>query len=591
MTSHSYLIVLTCISVSAPHALGQLADPITTPIPQSSVAVEIADFVQIPASLPDDPLEALARINGLAPVGDGSGRLFVNDTRGQLWVTDHQGSTPTLFMDLNTIAGVNLANTNRSERGFSTFAFHPDFATQGAAGYGKFYTGHAATAPASTNFDDVDPNTPDHWSVLTEWTVNDPAANTFAGTRREVVSFAQPLFNHNIGTIAFNPNASAGGADYGKLYVSIGDGGDGGGGGVGDPLANAQATDRPLGKILRIDPLQDGSNPYSVPTDNPHVSDAAYLPEIWATGLRNPGKFSWDTEGTGQMFISDVGQGDIEEINLGVAGANYGWKLREGTFKSVTGGVDTIQPGDDDGFDFTYPVFQYDHTNTTFDDSRFSRGNRAVVGGFVYRGSLIPELYGHYIFGDIPMGVIFHAPIDGLTSDQPAEFEELRLIMDGTETSLLELSGTRGRVDLRFGIDEDGELYLLNKRDGMIRKIVAQLDPLLGDYDDDGTVGTGDLNLVLAFWGDVVADGEAPDASWINADSVTASIIGQDELALVLQNWGNASPLAAELAGIVDATGLSEAEVRDLIPEPSTAVLAIGLGGMLFMRRGSSRSL
>ena len=564
-----------------PTTSAQLADPILPPIPQSTIAVEIAHFVTIPASDPGN--SAKARINYMSPVGDGSGRLFVNDTRGQLWVTDHRGSTPTLFMDLNTIAGVDLTGQNRGEQGFSSFAFHPNFANPGTAGYRKFYTAYSASDPAPTNFDDTRVGVaPNHYSVLTEWTVDDPAANTFSGGFREIVSFAQPYSNHNIGQIAFNPNATPGSADFGNLYIAHGDGGSG-----GDPLQNGQATDQPLGKILRIDPLPTPSvQTYSIPFDNPHVGEAAYLPEIWASGFRNPQRFTWDPEGTGVMLISDIGQNFIEEVNLGVAGANYGWQPREGTFKSVSGGVDLVQPGDDTGLDFTYPVLQYDHINTTFDDSRFNnQGNRAVIGGFVYRGDAIPELYGHYLFADLVLGTVFHAPIDQLVPGSPIAFEELRLVQDGVETTLFDLSATSNRVDLRFGIDEDGELYLLNKRDGMIRKIVAQLDPLLGDYDDDGTVGTGDLNLVLAFWGDVVADGEAPDASWINADSVTASIIGQDELALVLQNWGNASPLAAELAGIVDATGLSEAEVRDLIPEPSTAVLAIGLGGMLLMRR------
>lgn len=563
-------VVMLCLGVVwLPSAEAQLADPIPTPIPASTIAVEIADFVQIPAS--DAGSTAKARINYLSPVGDGSGRLFVNDTRGQLWITDHQGSAPTLFMDLNTISGVNLTGQNAGERGFSSFAFHPDFANVGTAGYRKFFTAHSASTAAAANFDDTAPGAPNHWSVLTEWTVNDPTANSFAGTRREIVSFAQPYGNHNVGLIAFNPNAAPGGDDYGNLYIAHGDGGSG-----GDPLGNAQAGTSPLGKILRINPLASDTAPYTVPNDNFGQTVPTHLPEIWASGLRNPQRFSWDTEGAGQMFISDIGQNSIEEINLGIAGANYGWQPREGTFKSVLGGVDFVQPSDDAGLNFTYPVLQYDHINSTFDDSRFnSVPNRAVIGGFVYRGSLIPELRGHYIFGDLVMGTVFHAPVDQLTPDSPIAFEELRLVVDGVETTLFDLSATSNRVDLRFGIDEHGELYLLNKRDGMIRKIIAQLDPLRGDFSDDGVVDQDDLDLVLNFWGIAVTDGQAPDVSWLNPMNVTGTLVGQDELALVLQNWGNASPLADEFGAITDRTGLSESEILGLIPEPATALLII----------------
>jgi len=229
-----------------------------------------------------------------------------------------------------------------------------------------------------------------------------------------------------------------------------------------------------MSSMLRIDPL-GGSNgaAYGIPADNPFVGEAGVAPEIWAYGLRHPQHFSFGPDGT--LYINDIGQAQIEEVNIGVAGANYGWRVREGTFATAfgIGGVRPNpvypRPADDSGF--TYPVAQFDH----------DEGN-AISSGFVYQGNAIPQLLGKYLFTDMVSGRIFYIDVDGLTADNPAEISELRVILDGEEVNLAEAVGfpntyARGnRAGLRLGIDAEGELYLLTKGDGWVRRLSALVE-------------------------------------------------------------------------------------------------------------------
>jgi glucose/arabinose dehydrogenase len=186
---------------------------------------------------------------------------------------------------------------------------------------------------------------------------------------RQILFVDQPFANHNGGNLVFGPD--------GFLYVGLGDGGS-----AGDPNGNGQALDTRLGKILRIDPRRDGRSAYTVPTSNPFAGDAAARPEIWAYGLRNPWRFSFD-RATGDLWIGDVGQASREEVDVQPAssggGENYGWNAFEGTLpyggQTVTGTVT--------------PVYEYGHSD----------GRCAITGGYVYRGSAIPGLDGAYVFG------------------------------------------------------------------------------------------------------------------------------------------------------------------------------------------------
>jgi hypothetical protein len=460
----------TALALLAPAGLAsaQITDPIPGPIPKSGVAVELDDVVQIP---PSSVFRPLARINFLTHAGDGSGRRFVNDMRGRIYAIAPDGEL-SVFVDVAAALGPGVLDTFGIQTGVSTFAFHPDFATPGAAGYGKFYTSQMEVTTSGTPDFPSPTGSATHHDVLVEWSLDPTDPGRIDPTsRREILRVAQPTRDHNMGQIAFDPNAGPGSPDHGILYVAMGDGGYP----VGSPAdPNQTAQDRTdiFGSILRIDPLgtsvpeRPTNGEYGIPADNPFVAAGdGSLGEIWAYGLRNPHRFSWDTGGDGTMLISNIGQNKIEEIEIGLAGANYGWSEREGTFVFDPATPNTLfpLPPDDASFGFTYPVAQYDH----------DEGN-AVVGGFVYRGSLIPELQGHYLFGDGVNGRIFHVPVEDLVLGSQAAFQELTLLRDGVPTTLLQLLGNDFRTDLRFGIDEAGEIYVLTKRDGMVRMLVPE---------------------------------------------------------------------------------------------------------------------
>ena len=273
---------------------------------------------------------------------------------------------------------------------------------------------------------------------------------------------------HSNGLIAFNPTAARGTADYGNLYIGSGDGH------YNDADQKAQSLAQPQGKLLRINPLAANGAPYTVPSDNPFVGQSGALPEIWASGLRYPQSFSWDPA-TGKMYINDLGQAGIEEVNLGIKGANYGWSQREGTF--ATGyayglGTDNefiypLPPGaGNEGY--TDPIAQYYHSE-----------GYALGSGFLYRGSLIPALYGKYVMADIVLGRLFvfdpAAAING-----PAPLTELQLTQDDQVINLPSAYGydtfiNGPRVDARLSEDANGELLLALKANGTIYRLEADV--------------------------------------------------------------------------------------------------------------------
>jgi len=306
---------------------------------------------------------------------------------------------------------------------------------------------------------------PDHFAVVAEWSVDpkDPDVVDPA-TRREILRFGPWRKDHGGGQLAFDPTLRPDDPDYGLLYISVGDGGNSAinFGGKVDIYRQAQNTALPFGKILRIDPLPTTGAGYRVPSDNPFVGRPGFLPEIWAYGLRNPERFSWDTGGRHAMLIADIGQANIEKIDLGRAGANYGWSIFEGRYvvdheneKHLLPPPDTVPPG------ITFPAAEYDH-----------RDGDAVIGGFVYRGKRVPALVGKYVFGDIVRGSIFYVGADALQSGTDAPIYRLRLFYRGKEADMRsDIVGNGARADLRFGSDQDGEIYVLTKQDGMIRRI------------------------------------------------------------------------------------------------------------------------
>lgn len=456
--------------------LSAQAQPAPEPIARSGLEVRLIDVARLPASSASAPT---ARLNLLIAAPDESGRLFVNDMRGMLWILRGKSVDAVPFLDVDAFLGADL-DTTSLQTGLSSFAFHPDYAVAGVAGEGRLYTVTSESVSTGTaDFSNPFGQTT-HYSVLSEWKVatsNPDAIDT--RSRRVLMRIAEPHRDHNMGQIGFDPNATPGDADYGMLYIATGDGGNyfALAGDEIDPQRTAQNPSNPFGCILRIDPL-GGSTPssptngqYGIPPDNPFVGNTAeILEEVWAYGFRNPHRFSWDTGGQGTMFISDIGQVGAEEINIGIAGGNYGWSEREGNF--VLNHFDQEdalpRPVDDANFGFLYPAAQYGHEE-----------GFAVVGGFVYRGSLVPQLTGHYVFGDIVNGRIFHVPVEELLGTDPItganspKIGELTLLVDGVETTLVEQVAD-SRTDLRFGIDADGEIYILTKRDGMVRALLPE---------------------------------------------------------------------------------------------------------------------
>lgn len=461
-------------------ALGQLEDPIPGTIEFSNIVLNIEEFAQIPESASSSPR---ARINHLKPAGDGSGRVFVNDLRGKLHLIVND--TVSTYLDLDNELP-DFTDSPGFGTGFTSFAFDPEFGVNG-----KLFTAHME--PAGTAVADFSPPISQSGTslqgVLTEWTATDPASNIFSGTHREILRVDLVRTSHGFQEIAFNPNSISGDPDFGKLYICIGD--------SGTTLYgypdNTQRLDSVLGSVLRIDTRGTNSvnGNYGIPDDNPWASDGDpnTFGEIWVYGFRNPHRISWDTGGSGIMLLGDIGEKRIEELNLIEPGRNYGWNAREGTFVITENFNNSNRedifplPADDDQFGYTYPVAQYDRDPDV---------DAAIVSGYAYRGTLAPVLEGKFIFGDIVDGRLFFVEVDSIEQGTQSEIKTLELQLDGQRTSLLEIVDN-DRADLRFGYDEDNELYLLEKVHGMVYKITGAEDT--GAVDPQEGVGTQFVNI------------------------------------------------------------------------------------------------
>jgi hypothetical protein len=443
-------------------------DPFPDPIPTEEGVIR-ANVVEF-AALPD--IDGVPARMMLLVDEPGSGRLFVNDMRGPLYTVSYDGRSVARYIDINDPAwGVRVQSTGR-ERGFQSFAFHPQFNQPGTPGYGKFYTWTDTenTAPAA----DFVPGggTATHHTVLLEWTASNPAAPTYdGGAPRELMRFEQPFGNHNAGYLGFNPLASPGDPDFGILYMGVADGGSG-----GDPLDLAQNLGSGFGKVFRFDPLGSNSanGEYGIPSDNPFVGRAGVLPEIYAYGVRNAQRFAWDPA-NGDMFLSDIGQNIIEKVTLVPRGANLGWNDWEGSFAYVSReGVSLANPRSDPSV--TYPVVEWGQPDPLL------LPNSAATGGIVYRGDAIPQLRNLLIFGDMPVGEIFYVSADDLPEGGQDSIRRILLVQGGGEArTLLQLiqakNAQQGRTpaersDMRFGTGPNGQIFLLNKGDGTIRLFV-----------------------------------------------------------------------------------------------------------------------
>ena len=468
----SLLLLAPSLLPAAEVAPEPLANPIPDNIEFGDIVVAVEPFVRLPQTIdsatPPQTNQAYARIQYLQPLPDESGRLVVNDLRGLLYLVHSDNREVVEFLDLRA-QNVDFDDSMfPNETGVAGVAFHPDYNKPGASGFGRFYTAYSASSDSGVA-DYLENPDNNHESVIREWIIDDPGANVFTGSSREILRVGQFDQNHNIGTLAFNPSAQPGQADYGLLYASFGDGG-----AANDPNENGQDLSNPLSSIIRINPLQPSSGrAYGIPADNPFIDQTGAAPEIWAYGLRHPQHFSFDVDGT--LFIADIGQAQVEEINIGVAGANYGWRVREGTFATAfepafsgTARPRPVYPPPADSIEYTYPIVQFDH----------DEGN-AVSSVFMYRGTGIPALAGKLVFSDMVTGRIFYTESNDFNPGSNPVLRELQVIIDGSVQNLADGVGYRNtysqgnRAGLRLGTDAGGELYLLTKGDGWIRKLVA----------------------------------------------------------------------------------------------------------------------
>jgi glucose/arabinose dehydrogenase len=336
-----------------------------------------------------------------APPGDAE-RLFVVERPGRVVVIRNGAVLATPFLDIQDLV------TSGGERGLLSVAFHPDYAQTGEF-FVDYIDGNGDTRVA-------------RYRVSTNPDVADP------GSERVILTVTQPYSNHNGGQLVFGPD--------GMLYIGLGDGGSG-----GDPLGNGQDPSTLLGSILRID--VDGGTPYAIPADNPLVSVAGARDEIWAYGLRNPWRFSFDRE-TGDLYIGDVGQGAWEEVDVQPAesggGENYGWNVMEGAHCYNASSCDQTE--------LILPVLEYSHSEGC-----------SITGGYVYRGSSLPILAGHYLYADYCSGWIRSFRYVGGEAVDSRDWSSV--LAPGTGIS-------------SFGEDAEGELYVMTLSGNVYRIVPSE---------------------------------------------------------------------------------------------------------------------
>ena len=510
--------------------LGLAAGMMSAKQAAAQLTLELADYAEMPVTARpggENTMAQLARVNFLRDE-PGRERFFVNDLNGPLYILDKETRTFTTYLDLNGTDGrPGLFRRFSFERGLATgltnVVFDPDYANNGV-----FYTLHfenpavgGPTVPRSGVVDGLDlsgyettqpiPPTPDFDGevqaevVLIEWTDRNTANTTFEGTARELMRVEHVVVFHPMGEMTFNPYAEPGDPEWRVMYIGIGDAFTGEM--SGDVRLIPQRLDSFLGKIVRIVPDLDEhtatsrvsqNGKYRIPNDNPYSGVEGARGEIWANGVRNPHRMTWYRDparaDSPYLFAFNIGSTMWETVIIVRKGENYGYPVREGTEARsennrpeprpeydrlpvrISGGTErgTITP--------TYPVVAY-KTGMTGD---------AIAGGLIYSGGSLPALRSKLILGDITTGRIWYADLSEVFAADDRDSETLAPIHE-MEWNLRELAEAtfqarggegealpgggrvsgRGRVDLRFAEDDDGEVYVLTKSDGMIRRIVG----------------------------------------------------------------------------------------------------------------------
>jgi len=345
--------------------------------------------------------------NPLYVISDGTDRLFVVEQPGRIKIIRDGKVLPKPFLDIRKEVDFG------GEKGLLSLAFHPNFKDNGL-----IYVDYTAPKPKLH-------------TVISEFHVDPSSDVVDPSTERILLTIDQPFPNHNGGLVLFGPE--------GMLYIGMGDGGK-----HDDPFNNAQNPDSLLGKILRID--VNKRDPYGIPKDNPFADGKAGRPEIYALGMRNPWRFSFDAK-TGELYAGDVGQNDWEEVDLIVKGGNYGWRPREAFHTNPN-----LHPAEETPSGAIDPIIEYPH--------RKKEGARdpdlSITGGYVYRGKKYPSLVGWYLYGDYVSGRIWALKQENGKVTQHAEL----LHQDCNPSS--------------FGVDKDGELYLTEYSRGIVTRIVGE---------------------------------------------------------------------------------------------------------------------
>lgn len=497
---------------------------------QARLSFEFAEFAELPVTgrpNGENTMGQKARVSYMREEPGGR-RFIVSDLNGKIYFLDKQTKAFTEYLDFNG-AGTRggLFSRFTFESGFATGLINvildPAYPTNGV-----FYTLHmedstvdGSAAPRAgvvpglqvAGYETSEPLPPStdfagrtsREVVLVEWTDSNVRNDSFEGSARELMRVPHPAPYHPMGELSFNPFAREGEPDWRVLYIGIGDASTGET--SGDLRGLSQQLDSPFGKVLRIVPdLRSNTSSsrvspngrYRIPNDNPFVSVAGARGEVWAYGIRNPHRLTWDIDpsqpGTTRLIAFNIGSTAWETILVVKRGANYGYPVREGIQVRTPQGVDAL-PADDTlpvlvsstvsqgTVRPTYAVAQYKTGDAAFGD--------AIAGGFVYRGTRFPALRGKIVFGDITTGRLWYAEMadiiaadDAIPQTQATIHEIGSPIRRLAEEKFLARGGTgnlpgsgvasgRGRVDLRFAVDDAGEIYVLTKGDGMIRQVTA----------------------------------------------------------------------------------------------------------------------
>jgi glucose/arabinose dehydrogenase/cytochrome c2 len=437
--------------IIAADSAGALSDPIPEKITPSNLTADLKFITQFPVTS-DAGNQPLARITKLAAQPN-SGALFINDLNGRLYKL--KDGKPVVYLDMLK-QKPRFINKPGLATGLGSFAFHPEFEKNGL-----LYTAHTEIpGSAKADFSYADSIGVTVQWVISEWNVNDPKADTFTGTSRELFRVDMVTGIHGVQEITFNPHARPGSEDYGLLYIGVGDGGCVE---YGFPFL-VHSKEKIWGAVIRINPGGNNSanGKYGIPPQNPFVQskNANTVREIYAYGFRNPHRITWSK--SGKMLVSNIGQRNSEALYMVMSGDDCGWPDREGSFVlRASGDIAKVfpLPANDSINHYIYPVAEFDHDE-----------GLAMTGGYEYEGTSVPQLKGKFLFGDMSSGRLFYADVNDIKRGKKATIREWSVTVNGEAKTLKQICNC-DRADHRFGRDAKGELYVLTKADGKLYRL------------------------------------------------------------------------------------------------------------------------